>query len=191
MKLLLTGRNLDVTPSLRQLVTRRVERLGRHLGDAMVSAQVVLQREKYRHVTEVVAHMRGDHVLTGLGGATTWPLSIAEACERIEQQAKRVKQKWTTRKRRATGTKGLPVPEVGETDLAATAVRAPAPAPELVRPRIYRARGALKPLTIDDAATRLDGGPDAFLVFRNSDTGRLAVVYRRKDGHVALVESES
>jgi hypothetical protein len=127
--------------------------------------------------------MRGDHVLTGVGGATTWALSIKEAAERIEQQGQRVKAKWTSRKRRATGGRKLPVaaPPEPEPPGEAAARRAP---------RIYRARGPFRPLTIDDAAARLDGASDPFLVFRNADTGRVAVVYRRKDGHVALVEPE-
>lgn len=182
MKLMLTGRNVEVTPPLRQQVTRRLARLERVLGDAALSAQVVLQAEKYRLVTDVTLHMRGDHVLTGVGGATTWALSIKEAAERIEQQGQRVKDKWTSRKRRATGGKKLPVPPPPEAEPTADAARK--------SPRIYRAKGAIKPLTIDEAAARLDGAPDAFLVFRNSDTDRMAVVYRRKDGHVALVEPE-
>lgn len=181
MKLMLTGRGVEISPSLRQSVLRRLTRLERIVGDAVLGAQVVLKAEKFRHVTEVTLHMRGGNLLSGVGGATTWALSIKDATERIEQQAQRVKDKWTSRKRRATGGKRLPPPELPE----------PAVPDARRAPRIYRARGAVKPLTIDAAAERLDGGPDAFLVFRNADTGRVAVVYRRKDGHVALVEPEA
>jgi putative sigma-54 modulation protein len=182
MKLMLTGRNVEVTPALRQQVVRRLARLERVLGDAALSAQVVLQSEKYRLVTDLTLHMRGDHVLTGVGGATTWPLSIKEAAERIEQQGQRVKEKWTTRKRRATGGKRLPVPLPAEPEPAADAERK--------SPRIYRVRAGVRPLTIDDAAIRLEAGTEPAIVFRNADTGRLAVVFRRKDGNVALVEPE-
>jgi putative sigma-54 modulation protein len=182
MTLMLTGRGVDITPSLRQSVVRRLARLQRVVGDSVLSAQVVLKAEKFRRVTEITLHMRGGNLLSGIGGANTWTLSITDASERIELQAQRVKEKWTSRKRRATGGKRLPVPPP---------VEAPGPEPARRPPRISRSRGAAKPLTIDAAAERLEAGPDAFLVFRNADTGRLAVVYRRKDGHVALVEPES
>jgi putative sigma-54 modulation protein len=181
MKLMLTGRNVPVTPALRQQVVRRIDRLERLIGDAALSAQVVLHADKYRLVTDITLHMRGDHVLTGVAGATTWPLSIKEASARIEQQGQKVKDKWTSRKRRATGGKRLAVPLEPEPA---------ADAPVRRTPRIYRSRGVVRPLTIDDAAARLEEGSDPFLVFRNADTGHVAVVYRRKDGHVALVEPE-
>ena len=40
MRLALTGRNLDITPALRQLVTRRLAKLDRLLHDGIISAQV-------------------------------------------------------------------------------------------------------------------------------------------------------
>lgn len=183
MKLTLTGRGIDITPALRQLVTRRLARLERVMGDSAISAQVVLQPEKYRLLTDVTVHMRGDHVLTGVGGATTWALSVKDALERIELQAQRVKDRWRSRKRRATGAKRLPPPPLPEPVAPVEPARR--------TPRIYRAKPGLRPLTIDEAAARLDEGGDAFLLFRNADNGRVALVYRRKDGHVALVEPEA
>jgi putative sigma-54 modulation protein len=65
MRLELTGRHVEITPSIRSLVDRKLAKLTRVLNDSVVSAQVVLTREKYRHVTEMSVHMRGDHVLAG------------------------------------------------------------------------------------------------------------------------------
>ena len=60
MRLALTGRNLDITPALRQLVTRRLAKLDRLLHDGIISAQVVLRLEKHRHKTDVLLNTRGD-----------------------------------------------------------------------------------------------------------------------------------
>jgi len=85
MRLELTGRNVVITPALRQILNRRLSKIDRLLNDSAVSAQVVLTREKYRHLTDIAVHARGDHMLTGQGSATTWPLSMKQAAERIEQ----------------------------------------------------------------------------------------------------------
>ena len=58
MRLSLTGRHLDITPALRRLVTSRIEKLERVLNDGALSAQVVLAREKHRHLTEITLHAR-------------------------------------------------------------------------------------------------------------------------------------
>ena len=61
MRLDITGRHVDVTPGLRQLITNRLKTLERVLNDAAVSGQVIVSREKYRHRVEMVIHARGDH----------------------------------------------------------------------------------------------------------------------------------
>ena len=101
MRLEITGRQVEVTPSLRQLIDRRLARLDRVLNDSVVSAQVILSKEKYRHRAEIVLHARGDHRMRGLGEGNAWPISLRQAGEKLEQQAKKLKSKWHERKRRA------------------------------------------------------------------------------------------
>ena len=72
MRLVLTGRHVDITPGIRRLVAGKLARLERLLGDSIISAQVTLTREKDRHVAEVSLHVRGDHMLNcRTAGATT------------------------------------------------------------------------------------------------------------------------
>jgi putative sigma-54 modulation protein len=178
MRLELTGRHVDITPNIRTLVDRKLSKLTRVLNDAAVSAQIVLTREKYRHVTEIAVHMRGDHVLAGKTAGASWTDSVGRAVEKITQQAQKVKGKWVERKRRATPTRALPAPPPA------------APAADVL-PRIVRAsRYHVKPLSVEDAARTVDQGRDGFLVFRNAGTGAINVLYRRKDGDFGLIEPE-
>lgn len=178
MRLELTGRHVDITPSIRTLVDRKLARLTRVLNDSIVSAQVVLTREKYRHVTEMSVHMRGDHVLAGKTAGVTWTDSVGRAADKIEQQAQKVKGKWAERKRRAAPARRLPPPP-------------PPPSADEVLPRVVRAsRYHVRPMTVDDAARSVEGAGDGFLVFRNARTGAINVLYRRKDGDLGLIEPE-
>ena len=68
MRLSLTGRQIDVPPALRQLVMRRLERLERVFNDTLVSAQVVLSKERHLHQAELIIRARGDHTLSAVGG---------------------------------------------------------------------------------------------------------------------------
>jgi ribosomal subunit interface protein len=101
MRLLLTGRQVEITPTLRRLVEARLAKLERRFGEALLSAQVVLSREKNRLVAEVVVHARQDHTLTGVGAAHAWGPALTAAVKKVLQQAETVKGKWQERKRSA------------------------------------------------------------------------------------------
>ncbi len=179
MRLDITGRNVSITPAIRQLTSRRLARLERVLNDAAVSATVTLSQEKYRLRTEVVVHTRGDHTLRGNGESTGWSVSMRQATDKLEQQAQTLKGKWNDRKRKSRG--------VGKqmSEQPPTAIPAAAPPP-----RIVRARYPVKPMSIDDAAVRLDGGKETFVVFRNADTDGVSILYVRKDGNLGLIEPD-
>ena len=178
MRLDITGRHVEVTAPLRQLIDRRLARLGRVLNDAVVSATVILTKEKYRHLSEIVIHARGDNVLRGTGEGNAWPLSLRQAAEKIEQQAHKLKGKWNGRRRRGAGARV--VRGVGPTTMTEPAQ------PRIVRERRY----AVKPMSAEDAALGIEKAPGAFVVFRNADTDAVSIVYRRKDGHIGLIEPD-
>jgi putative sigma-54 modulation protein len=65
------------------------------------------------------------------------------------------------------------------------------PAAPTSNPRIIRARRyAVKPMSIEDAAAEIGGGTDAVIVFRNSASDTVTVLFRRPDGHLGLIEPE-
>jgi putative sigma-54 modulation protein len=179
MRLDITGRHVSVTPALRELITQRLAPLERRLNDAAISAMVIVTKEKYRHKVEIAIHTRGDHVLSGTAEANAWPLAIRQAVLKIEQQVQKLKGRWDSRKRQAAkvvrNRKVTPQPD--ET-------AAPADGPRVIRASRY----AVKPMSVDDAALRIEVGDDAFLVFRNSEDDSVAILYRRKDGNLGLIQ---
>jgi putative sigma-54 modulation protein len=183
MRLDITGRHVEITPTLRQLIERRLPRLERLLNDSAVSATVILTLEKYRHRTEIILHARGDKMLRGLGEGNAWNLSVRQAVGKVEQQAKKLKGKWSERKRSDTRRR------VPRTARAAAAIRPPRPEPEA--PRVIRAtRYAIKPMSVDDAALRIEETAEPFIVFRHPDSAAVSIVYRRKDGQLGLIEPD-
>ena len=108
MRLLLTGRQVEITPNLRRLVEARLAKLDRRFGDALMSAQVVLSRERNLVVAEVVVHARQDRTLAGIGSTRTWSTALTAAVKKVLQQAETVKGKWQQRKRSAVSVRTLP-----------------------------------------------------------------------------------
>jgi putative sigma-54 modulation protein len=176
MRLDITGRHVEIGQSLRSLIERRLAKLERLLNDNAISGQVILTKEKYRHRTEIVVHARGDHMMRGMGEGTGWPISIRDAAAKIEQQAQTLKGKWRERKRRGSGPR--------------QEVSAPAREPNNNRRVIRATRYAVKPMSVEDAALRVGSAGEAFVVFRNSETDAVSILYRRSDGNYGLIEPD-
>ena len=179
MRVDITGRHLDITPGLRQLIGARLAKLERLLNDRAISATITLTKEKYRHRTELVVHAKGDHMLSGVGEGNGWRLSVRQAVEKVEHQAEKLKSRWTESKRQRGGVRGA--------NAASSAPPRQAPRP---RKTVRTTRYAVKPMSVEDAALRLESGDDTFVVFRNADTDAVSIVHRRKDGSLGLIEPD-
>src|SRR5262245_53053091 len=176
MRVDITGRHVTVTPPLRRLIDRALAKLERILNDRAVSATVTLTKEKYRHIAEIIVHARGDHTLTGVGQGNTWPLALRQAEAKVETQAQKLKSRWTDGRHRVARADRVP---------------APAAAPEPASgPRVVRGRYPIKPMSVEDAALRLESGAETFVVFRDADSDGVNILYRRKDGNFALIETD-
>ncbi len=176
MTLTVTGRHVELSPLVRQQIQTRFTRLERPLNDSLVSAQCIVTKERQQFVCEVTVHVRGDHMLVGVGRHERVLPAVSAAIDKVKQQGQKLSDRWKTRRR--SGPKLVDV----------TAV-APKPAARPARTPVVRARRyAVRSLTVEDAASRLGTAP--FLVFRQAGTGRVAVVFRRPDRKVGLIEPE-
>ncbi len=181
MTLSVTGRHIELSAAVRQQIQAKFTRLERLLNDSAVSAQCVVTKERVRFVCEVTLHARGDHMLVGIGRHERLIASVGAAIDKVAQQAQRLTDKWKTRRRTS---ERLPVVASAAAVPPAPVAKARTVATTVVRARRY----AVKSLSADDAVARM--GTAAFLVFRQAATGRVAVVFRRPDGKVGLIEPE-
>lgn len=101
MRVDLTGHQLDITPSLRRLVSTKLAKIERLMNDAAVSAQVVLFSEKIGCRAEVSLHARDERFLHSAGTGDNFGIAVGTAVDKLAHQAKTVKGKWQERRRRA------------------------------------------------------------------------------------------
>jgi putative sigma-54 modulation protein len=196
MRLELTGRHIRITPGLRQLVEEGLQKLDRVLHDSAVSLQAVLSQQKHRHQVEMTLHARGEHFFHGAGQGKDWETAVNQALDKVEQQARRLKGKWTEGRRRravsaAKAAAAAPRPERGGRGFGERR-RVPGDDGQERAIRIIRARRtASKPMSVDEAALEVGEAAGAFIVFRNASTEAVNVLFRRPDGHLGLIEPEA
>jgi putative sigma-54 modulation protein len=109
-------------------------------------------------------------MLKGRAVATSWDEALSQAVDHLVQQGQKLKGKWQERKREARPVKRT--------------IPGPAAARRIVRARRYPVR----PMSVEEAARAVPAVLDAFVVFRNTDTDAVSVVFRRKDGDIGLIE---
>jgi len=154
----------------------KLDRFDRLL-DNPAEASVVLSVEKFRHIAEI--NISGDRLnLIGKEEINDMYSAIDMVMDKLEKQLKKGKQK--TRERRGgakSSIKDIP-PEfminVAEEDDH--------------RPQIKIKNIDYKPMDVEEAVMQMDLLDDNFLVFTNAQTDRVNVLYRRKDGHLGLIQ---
>jgi putative sigma-54 modulation protein len=184
-----TGRNVEVTPPLRAFAKQRAARLERHLGGP-ANVRVILSREKNRNVAEVIASYR-DLVWTAKKEETGDPrAALTLAFEKIEAQAMKDSTKRHDHKHRSAAAVAPLLPADGKGDKPSR--RRVTPTPSGNDRRIVRVgkRGAAKPMTVEEAAMRIDSSREDVVVFRDSGSERISVLYKRRDGDFGLIVPE-
>ena len=191
MRVDISGRHLAVTAATRRFAEQRLSHTVRLLNNSAVSAHVGLTKERGRIRAEVALHVKHERFLHGAGTGPDPESAIGAAADRVERQAEKLKGKWSGRRRRLPAVRPVPAGR-GRDEAARSPERVVArPSTPNGRRRIIRARRyAVKPMTIEDAAAEIGDGTDAVIVFRNSASDSVTVLFRRPDGHLGLIEPE-
>lgn len=183
MDIAIRGRNVELSDSLRHTVEEKLVRLQKFL-DGMERADVRFFEERNpriaeREVCEVTVHGHG-HVVRARATAADSFTAVDRVVDKLEHRMERLKGKLVGRShpRRANGATRLTAP-TDEDDVAG----------EDASVRIVRTKQfAIKPMTPEEAVLQMELLSHDFFLFTNADTGKAAVVYRRHDGDVGLIE---
>lgn len=171
-----TGRHVEVTPALRRHVEEHFKKFDHIFDSANVRTHVVIEVEKGRQTGEVMVHWL-DHTLTASDTNADMYMALTRAIGKIEKQALKLKKRIIDRKHTAKRTAEVAPSPDGQLEAS------PRPA-RIIPARRY----SIKPMTAEEAAMEVSAKTDHFLVFRDADTNRIGVLYKRQDGNFGLIE---
>ncbi|MDR2710448.1 MAG: ribosome-associated translation inhibitor RaiA [Burkholderiales bacterium] len=99
MNLQLTGHHLDITPSIREYVTSKLERITRHF-DEVIDVNAILSTDKLQHKIEVTLHISGKDLHTESTDADMYAAidNIIDKLDRLvlKQKERRIGQRAKT-----------------------------------------------------------------------------------------------
>ncbi|MEO7652780.1 MAG: ribosome-associated translation inhibitor RaiA, partial [Bryobacteraceae bacterium] len=178
MKITYTGQ-LAVTPVQLQKIEAQFAKIGKLLdGKEEREAHVSLKAERHLHHAEVTVNYH-HHSLACEGSNADLFTAVHSAVDKLEQQAIKIRAKWRDTKRtaKAKAAAAPTVPAVAEVGTEEAAKK-------IFRVNHHEKR---KPMTLDEAIMEIDARD--YLVYRDSNTDRISVLLKRRDGHLDLVES--
>jgi len=179
MEITVTFRRMEPAESLRVYAVEKLSKIKKYL-DSPFEAHIVLEVEKFRHMADVTLSLDGTWI-KALEETGDMYSAIDQVMDKIEKQVKRHRSK--IKNRRSDTLRGEEILE-GEPG-------AQGPRPLSEEPIITVEKLVAKPMDAEEAAMQLSLTKQDFLVFRNSRSSEINVMYRRKDGNLGLIEPAS
>lgn len=177
MELQITGKNMEIAPTVRSYVERKLSKLNRHLP-MILEAKAEITEEKtksrqQRFVVQITVNSKGT-LLRAEHRAEELFMAIDKVVATMNRQIERYKGKRYDKGRGSSFARAELPPEATE------------PAPRLTKTK----RFAIKPMPTDEAIEQMELLGHDFFLFYNTETEGLNLVYRRRDGNYGLIEPE-
>ncbi|MBU1247792.1 MAG: ribosome-associated translation inhibitor RaiA [Proteobacteria bacterium] len=174
MNIAFNFKNFDPSPHLKEHAEKRFSKIEKYVQDSdQPELQVNLSVEKFRQMAEVVLSADNIHISAFQESADMYS-TIDMVLDKIQAQLIKIRDKNKSRKRRAKQQVRMDVMSFG---LDTTV-------PTIVETDKYEA----KPMSVEEAAEQLKSRDYEFLVFQNSETEAVNVIYRMKGGDYGIID---
>ena len=177
MNFIISGRNIDITPGLRQAVEQKLGKLEKYFTPE-TDIIVTLSVEKERQKIEVTIPVKGN-IIRAEEVSEDMYASIDMVEETIERQLVKYKNKLVDKKKAFREDFSADYLEADYDDDEEAAVK-------IVRTKSF----GIKPMDPEEACVQMELLGHNFFVFRNAETFEVNVVYKRKDKTYGLIEPE-
>jgi putative sigma-54 modulation protein len=183
-----TGKQGVFTPAQQRKIESRFDKLGKLLdrrGGVDKEAHVIVTVERHLNHAEVTIRF-GDHPLVGLASDVDQFAALTTAVDKLEKQVLKLRTKWRDNKR--TSKRGEYEEEEGPESTGPMAAEVAGEEGNVLKVFHVDQHANRKPMTVEEALLAIGADRDYF-IFRDTESNRLSVLLRRRDGHFNLVEA--
>ncbi|RRG17579.1 ribosome-associated translation inhibitor RaiA [Weissella viridescens] len=178
------GLNFELTEAISDYVKKRLARLEKYLNaDDQYDVRVKLSSHKTNHTFQAEVTVQiGDFVIRAEDTEDDLYEAIDAVTDKLDRQIKKYKTK-ITKSTRKQSIKQLDVPDLAEDGEVTEDVD------EL--PIVRKKTVELKPMDPEEAVLQMELLGHDFFIFINAENDLPAVVYKRKDGQYALLDTDN
>jgi putative sigma-54 modulation protein len=172
-----TFKNFEPSDHLKDYVRTRFVKLGKYVPNPDdCEIQVNLSVEKIRNQAEVTLDADNIH-LSAYEASEEMYATIDLVLDKMEARLRKMREKIKDRRKSKTRDARFDVVSFGE-------VEGGGKAKFIVKTDRYE----VKPMSVEEAAERLESADQDFLVFRNAEGDAVNVIYKRKNGDFGLID---
>ncbi|HUN55498.1 MAG TPA: ribosome-associated translation inhibitor RaiA [Smithella sp.] len=175
MKISVTFRNGEGENWQKAYAEERIQKLNKYL-DAPAEAHIIVSMEKFRNVTEINLSSNGWNI-NAKEEAKDMHMALDNCIEKIEKQLKKQREKVREHKPKSIRR--------GQEKL----VRGEETEDTTVHKIAETRKVILKPMSFDEAIMEIEETKDRFIIYRDSSSENVTLVYRRDDGNYTLIET--
>jgi ribosome hibernation promoting factor len=186
MDIAIRSRKLRISKAMRATVEEKVSRLSRFL-EGMERAEVWFAEERNpriadKEICEVTMHGHG-HIVRAKAAAADPLAAVDRVVDKLEHRMEKLKGKLVGRSHPRRHTSNGNGALVDDDEMADAA-------PRDVSARIVKTKQFdIKPMTPEEAALQMELLGHDFFFFTNAETEKAAVVYRRSDSNIGLIDA--
>ena len=193
MKLLIHGRNLEITPALRDYTQTKLERATSHFGDAVREADVHLSVARNPRVPQQTAEVTvfaNGTVIRAQERSENLYASIDLAAGKLARQLRRWKERHSDHHHsHGHSASHTPSTDVVNDEFTVEASLLQGREAELPDPGVRRKYFAMPPMGLEEARRQLDLIDHDFYLFREKESDQLQVIYRRNHGGYGVIQA--
>ncbi len=189
MKLVIHGKNIEITDAIREYVHQKIEKAASHFQHITNEVDVHLSVAKNPRINphqtaEVTIYAYGN-VIRAEESSENLYASIDLVANKIARQLRKYKERRRDQKIHAHNNNNLEevIPEEIITDLIGD--RTPELPEEVVRTKYF----AMPPMTVSQALEQLRLVGHDFYMFHNSETNEINVIYERNHGGYGVIQA--
>jgi len=186
MKLVIHGKNIEITDAIREYVNQKIEKAVNHFQNLTTEVNVHLSvarnpRINPKQAAEVTIYANGT-VIRAEESSDNLYASIDLVADKIARNLRKYKEKRLDQKTQAQPKTAVVLEEVPVApDLIGD--RTPELPTEVVRTKYF----AMPPMTTEEALEQLQLVDHDFYMFRNAETGEINVIYERNHGGYGVI----
>ena len=176
MEIIIHGDKIKVTEAMSDYVKEKLEKLDKYLESSdNVRANVIVKVKNYDQTIEITIPLKS-FILRSEETQEDFYAAVDKTIDKLERQIRKNKTKLMSKQNKPSYDFNFSFMEEEDEEEDQKIIR--------------RKAVEVKPMDEEEAIIQMELLGHQFYMFKDADTDKYAVVYKRKDGHYGIIESE-